>query len=91
MPSRVLFVPFALTTKSCISGLGGQSTDGARLLVAGIGVDWRHGLGATRAELTERARCPLLLVRRGLRPGGLLPRETLTRFKWSLSGGGARE
>jgi hypothetical protein len=29
---------------------------------------------------------PTLLVRKGLRPGGLAPAENLTRFTWSLRG-----
>ena len=42
-------------------------------------------LDETRAELGERTTVPLLLVRGGLRPGGLAPERTLTRFSWSLS------
>jgi hypothetical protein len=30
---------------------------------------------------------PTLLVRKGLRPGGLAPPENLTRFTWSLRAG----
>jgi hypothetical protein len=41
-------------------------------------------LGRTRAELADRSTVPLLLVRGGLRPGGLAPERTLTRFTWSL-------
>jgi DNA-binding SARP family transcriptional activator len=41
-------------------------------------------LDATRRELAERTTVPLLLVRSGLRPGGLAPDRTLTRFSWSL-------
>jgi hypothetical protein len=44
-------------------------------------------LDRTRAELAERATVPLLLVRGGLRPSGLAPEQTLTRFSWSLSDG----
>jgi DNA-binding SARP family transcriptional activator len=39
---------------------------------------------ATRAALLERARVPVLLVHGGVRPGGLAPDRTLTRFSWSL-------
>ena len=42
-------------------------------------------LDRTRAELAERTTVPLLLVRGGLRPGGLAPEQTLTRFSWSLA------
>ena len=38
----------------------------------------------TRGELAERTTVPLLLVRGGLRPSGLAPEQTLTRFSWSL-------
>ena len=41
-------------------------------------------LDATRRALAERSLVPLLLVRPGLRPGGLAPDRTLTRFSWSL-------
>jgi DNA-binding SARP family transcriptional activator len=41
-------------------------------------------LGATRTELAERTTVPLLLVHGGLRPSGLAPENTLTRFSWSI-------
>jgi hypothetical protein len=41
-------------------------------------------LGPTRAALIDRSTIPLLFVRGGLRPGGLAPTRTLTRFSWSL-------
>jgi hypothetical protein len=41
-------------------------------------------LDQTRAALVERLTVPLLLARGGLRPGGLAPERTLTRFSWSL-------
>jgi len=41
-------------------------------------------LDTTRRALVERARVPVLLVRSGLKPGGLAPDRTLTRFSWSL-------
>ncbi len=44
-------------------------------------------LDATRRALVERAQVPVLLVRAGLRPGGLAPDRTLTRFSWSLADG----
>jgi DNA-binding SARP family transcriptional activator len=42
-------------------------------------------LDRTRAELAEHTTVPLLLVRGGLRPSGLAPEQTLTRFSWSLA------
>jgi DNA-binding SARP family transcriptional activator len=41
-------------------------------------------LDRTRRALVERSAVPLLLVHAGLRPGGLAPDRTLTRFSWSL-------
>jgi len=42
-------------------------------------------LDVTRRALIDRSQVPVLLVRAGLRPGGLAPERTLTRFSWSLS------
>jgi DNA-binding SARP family transcriptional activator len=41
-------------------------------------------LDPTRRALVEQAEVPVVLVRSGLRPGGLAPDRTLTRFSWSL-------
>jgi DNA-binding SARP family transcriptional activator len=41
--------------------------------------------GPTRQALVDRSKVPVLLVRAGLKPGGLAPDNTLTRFSWSLS------
>jgi DNA-binding SARP family transcriptional activator len=58
----------------------------AGVLVVGLPGTWRkEGLGAVRQTLAREARPPTLLVRGGLRPGGLAPRESLTRFSWSLT------
>jgi DNA-binding SARP family transcriptional activator len=57
----------------------------AAIVVAGLPERWkRAGLGRVRTALAERAHPPVLLVRRGLRPGGLAPRESLTRFTWTI-------
>jgi DNA-binding SARP family transcriptional activator len=62
-----------------------EAADEAGLLVVGLSVRWRQeGIGATRLAVATKARPPTLLVRRGLRPGGLAPRESLTRFTWTL-------
>jgi hypothetical protein len=42
------------------------------------------------ARLSIARVAPTLFVRRGIRPGGLVTRETLTRFSWTLAGAGAR-
>ncbi len=66
-----------------------ELADGAGLLVVGLSERWRReGLGPVRAELAARPPAPTVFVRRGLRPGGLAPSASLTRFTWSL--GGAR-
>ncbi|HEX6699246.1 MAG TPA: AfsR/SARP family transcriptional regulator [Gaiellaceae bacterium] len=46
------------------------------------------GLDRTRRELVHRTKVPLLLVAAGLRPGGLAPDRTLTRFTWSMGDDG---
>ena len=57
----------------------------ASVVVVGLPERWRRdGLGAVRNAVALHARPPALLVRRGLRPGGLAPRESLTRFTWTL-------
>jgi DNA-binding SARP family transcriptional activator len=57
----------------------------AAVAVVGLPERWRRdGLGAVRSALALHAGPPALLVRRGLRPGGLAPRESLTRFTWTL-------
>ena len=61
------------------------AADDAALVVVGLPERWRReGLGHVRRALAVDARPPALLVRRGLRPGGLAPRESLTRFTWTL-------
>ena len=56
----------------------------AALVVVGISPRWRSdGIGAMRRALV-RAELPVLLTHRGPRPGGLAPRDSRTRFTWSL-------
>jgi DNA-binding SARP family transcriptional activator len=62
-----------------------EASRDARLLVVGLSTRWhREGLGPARLRLAREATPPTLLVRRGLRPGGLAPPATLTRFTWSI-------
>jgi DNA-binding SARP family transcriptional activator/nucleotide-binding universal stress UspA family protein len=57
----------------------------AALVVVGLSDRWqRDGLGSVREALAVSARPTVLLVRGGIRPGGLAPRESLTRFTWSI-------
>jgi DNA-binding SARP family transcriptional activator len=68
-------------------GLEGVATlaHGAGLLVLGLSDRWRtEGLGETRRALVESPPAPTVLVRRGLRPSGIAPQATLTRFTWSI-------
>ena len=66
-----------------------RATDGAALVVLGLSERWqREGLGSARAALVARATSPVLLVRRGLRPGALAPPASQTRFTWTLGPGG---
>jgi DNA-binding SARP family transcriptional activator len=59
----------------------------AAIAVIGLSSRWRReGLGEARGGLVRSGR-PTLLVRKGLRPGGLAPTEHLTRFTWSLRTG----
>ena len=62
-----------------------RATDESGVVVVGLNDRWREaGLGPVRSSLVSSGRSPVLLVRSGLRPGGLAPRETMTRFTWSL-------
>jgi hypothetical protein len=57
----------------------------ARLLVMGLSERWRaEGIGAARLAVAAGSHAPTLFVRRGLRPSGVAPSETLTRFTWTL-------
>ena len=70
-----------------VSGTEGilAAAESAGLLVLGLSTRWRQeGVGAVRLALVLGARPPVILARRGLRPGGLAPRESLTQFTWSL-------
>ncbi|HET7855539.1 MAG TPA: hypothetical protein VFL41_03705 [Gaiellaceae bacterium] len=57
----------------------------ACLLVIGLSERWRReGIGPARLAVAGGTRAPTLFVRRGLRPSGVAPRETVTRFTWTL-------
>jgi DNA-binding SARP family transcriptional activator len=62
-----------------------EASRDACLLVVGLSTRWhREGLGQARLRLAREAVPPTLLVRRGLRPGGLAPSAALTHFTWSI-------
>jgi DNA-binding SARP family transcriptional activator len=62
-----------------------ESARSSALLVLGFPDRWQQeGLGETRLRLAREADRPVLLVRGGVRPSGLAPRESVTRYTWSL-------
>jgi DNA-binding SARP family transcriptional activator/class 3 adenylate cyclase len=67
---------------------GEQMMEAAReagLLVLGLSERWsEEGLGVARLTLARDAAVPTLLVRKGVRPGGLTPPERMTRYTWSF-------
>ena len=60
------------------------AAEDAALVVVGLTDRWRvEGLGHVRESLAA-GRTPVVLVRRGLRPGGLAPHDARTRFTWTI-------
>jgi DNA-binding SARP family transcriptional activator len=65
------------------SGLAAVAREMA-VAVVGLSDRWKkEGLGPARSALAASG-TPTLLVRKGLRPGGLASPENLTRFTWSI-------
>jgi DNA-binding SARP family transcriptional activator len=63
-----------------------EAVDDARLVVAGLSERWSaEGLGAKRAEHARAASAPVLFLRRGQRPSGLSPPESVTLYRWSVT------
>src|SRR5262249_52510622 len=63
-----------------------EATRDARLLVLGLSDRWRsEGIGRARRAVAADAQLPILFVRRGRRPSGIAPPQTLTRFTWTLA------
>jgi DNA-binding SARP family transcriptional activator len=61
------------------------AAEGAALVVLPFPSDWhQRGLGQSRLTVCRNAEAPVLLVRAGVRPGGLTPPEGLTRYTWTL-------
>ena len=61
------------------------ATQDAAVVIVGLTDRWRRdGIGHTRAALAASAHHPTLIVRGGLRPGGLGPRSSETRFTWTV-------
>jgi DNA-binding SARP family transcriptional activator len=60
----------------------------AALVVVGLPEHWQSvGLGEVRQALALQSPAPVLLTRRGLRPGVLAPPESMTQFTWTLRTG----
>jgi len=69
-----------------------QAADEGSALIMGLSGRWQQeGLGTARLVLAREARPQTLLVRRGLRPGGLAPPETYTRYTWTLGAAGVSD
>jgi hypothetical protein len=68
------------TDEALVAALGA-----ATLVVQGISPRWRRdGVGSARRSILADGRAPMLVVHGGLRPGGLAPAESETRFTWSI-------
>ncbi len=62
-----------------------EASRDARLLVVGLSDRWRaEGIGIARLAVALDAQVPTLFARHGLRPSGVSPNETMTRFTWTL-------
>ena len=65
-----------------------SAVERAGLVVVGMPPRWKaEGIGSSRRALVRDALPATLLVHAGPRPGGLAPRETRTRFNWSIEDG----
>ena len=63
-----------------------RAAAGAGLVVVGLSERWhKEGLGEVRRALALQEHAAALLVRRGVRPGGLAPKQELSRFTWSAN------
>jgi len=62
-----------------------QVSADASSVVIGLSERWRaDGLGPARTALAGGVTAPVVLVQRGLRPGGLAPPDKQSRFTWSV-------
>jgi DNA-binding SARP family transcriptional activator len=61
-----------------------HAVEAAGVVIIGLIESWRTaGIGDARRALVAGG-APLVIVHRGLRPGGLAPIESRTRFSWTL-------
>jgi DNA-binding SARP family transcriptional activator len=62
-----------------------DSVAAAGIVVIGVSPRWpQEGIGETRRALVRDGSAPVVLVHRGPRPGALAPRESRTRFTWTI-------
>lgn len=61
-----------------------EASAGAALLAVGVSYRRDEGLGRARLQIAAEATAPVVFAARGVRPGGIAPESTLTRFSWSL-------
>ena len=67
-----------------------QAAEAAGCVVVGLSDRWpRDGLGTVRHALAIAGGPPTVLVRRGVRPGGIAPDHSLSRYTWSLGSVGS--
>ena len=86
MVQRVAAVPTEpeLVERGEVAVVGAAASAG--LVVVGLSARWRQeGLGRDRLAVLRDSLPQTLLVRRGLRPGGLAPARSVTRFTWTLA------
>jgi DNA-binding SARP family transcriptional activator len=63
-----------------------SAADDAALVVLGLSERWRvEGVGAARLDVARACSVPTMLIRTGIRPGGLAPPEAFTRFTWTMA------
>jgi DNA-binding SARP family transcriptional activator len=79
-----------IVTEPVLVPAGGEGVLGAAqdacVLVVGLSDRWRtEGIGPARLAVAAGVRVPTLFVRRGLRPSGIAPQESVTRFTWTLA------
>jgi hypothetical protein len=79
-----------LAPEPVLIGVGAPAVNAAAadcsLVVLGVPDRWRNeGIGADRQQVALDAPAPVLLVRRGTRPGALAPRKSLTHHTWSAA------
>jgi hypothetical protein len=79
-----------IVTEPVLIPAGGEgvvrAAQDARLLVVGLSDRWRtEGIGRARLSVAAAVDAPTLFVRHGVRPSGIAPQETFTRFTWTLA------